>query len=53
MRGKGDDFLIVKDNLHRHFIPNIVLIDGNKSVTPDSPPLSAIMRSELLKNKIT
>ncbi len=48
-RGESDDIIIVKKgNITDSYYANIVLWDGTKWVTPDTPLLSGTMRASLL-----
>jgi 4-amino-4-deoxychorismate lyase len=51
-RGNCDDIIIVKNGyLTDSFVANLVLFDGNKWWTPDTPLLPGTQRAKLLQNK--
>lgn len=53
LRGNCDDIIIVKNgNITDSFAANIVLFDGNKWLTPDTPLLPGTQRAKLLTERI-
>ncbi|SHJ59531.1 4-amino-4-deoxychorismate lyase [Reichenbachiella agariperforans] len=52
-RGEADDIIIVKDGmLTDSYFANLAFYDGNRWLTPETPLLSGIRRTQLINEKI-